>query len=211
MNRATENQAVYRVRRSYRKDDIPKKYAGTYAIIDEATHQTMANCDLIGKAVFATLRITDHQNGGWQMQPNRKIMPSRWIVTDSSRNVAAQFDQKILGKMVNPLYKIALTVLDQEGKEVFRLVDPRTSIPDRVLGSGPNEWTLMSGDKPAAKLIRLPRQDKPAKGIFGKLKKMLAATDRGIISAGAEHALAAPVALGMILLFEELSDTSAAG
>ena len=211
MDRATENQAVYRVRRFYRRDDVPKKYAGTYEIIDEATKQTMANCDLVGKAIFATLRITNHLEDAWQMKPNRKIMPSRWIITDSSGNVAAQFDQKILGKMVNPLYKIALTVLDQADTEVFRLVDPRTSIPDRVLGAGPNEWVLMSGDKPAAKLIRLPRQDKLARGIFGKLKNMLAATDRGIISAGDRHALAAPVALGMILLFEELSDTSAAG
>lgn len=46
------------------------------------------------------------------MRPNRKIMPSRWIVTDPDRNIAMQFDQKILGKLTNPIYKCALAFLN---------------------------------------------------------------------------------------------------
>ena len=202
------DQAVYRVRRFYRKGDVPKKYQCTFEMIDDNTQQVMAVCDLIGKAVFATLVIIDHQQKNWQMKPNRKIMPSRWFVTDPSQSIAMQFDQKIMGKMINPLYKIALTLKDTEGKEIYRLVDPRTNIPDRILGVGPNDWAIISGDKPVAKLVRLPKQTEPAKGIFSKLKKMLVSTDRGIVSAGNAHALPAPVALGMLMLFEELTDTS---
>lgn len=201
--------AVYRLRRFYRNEDKPKKYSGTYEIVDDNTEQVMAACDLIGKAVFATLSISDHENNKWQMKPNRKLMPSRWIVTDSRDDVIVQFDQKILGKLVNPLYKTLLAMLDRNGREILRLVDPRTSIPDRILGVSPGEWTVIRGDKPVAKLDRLPRKEEPSKGFFGKLRKLLASSDRGIISAGKEHALPAPVALGMLLLFEELTDTSA--
>jgi hypothetical protein len=77
---------VYRVRKSYKKGELPKKYTGTFELIDDGTQQVMAACDLIGKAVFSTLSITDHQRKTWQMAPNRKIMPSRWIVTDPGQN-----------------------------------------------------------------------------------------------------------------------------
>lgn len=43
----------------------------------------------------------DHQRKAWQMIPNRKIMPTRYVVMDPRQNIAMQFDQKILGKMVN--------------------------------------------------------------------------------------------------------------
>jgi hypothetical protein len=202
------DKAVYRVCRFYRKGDVPKKYKCTFEIIDDNSQQIMAACDLIGKAVFAALVIIDHQQKTWQMKPNRKIMPSRWFVTGPNQNIAMQFNQKIMGKVINPLYKTALILEDSEGKEIHRLVDPRTNIPDRILGVGPNDWAIMSGDKPVVKLVRLPKQTEPVKGIFGKLKKMLATSDRGIISAGSAHALPAPVALGMLMLFDELTDTS---
>jgi hypothetical protein len=45
------------------------------------------------------------------MKPNRKVMPSRWIVTDPDGRITVQFDQKVLGKLVNLLYRVALTLL----------------------------------------------------------------------------------------------------
>ena len=127
----------------------------------------------------AMLVIMAHQEKAWQMKPNRKIMPSRWVVTDPGQHIAMQFDQKMLGKLINPLYKTALTLEDGQGKELFRLVDPRTNIPDRVLSVGPNDWALMDGDQPVAKLVRLSRQTAPAKGIFGKLKKIFSIFRQG--------------------------------
>jgi hypothetical protein len=90
------NQAVYRVRKFYRKGDVAKKYQYTYEIIDDTTQQVMAVCDLIGKAAFNTLTILDHQHKTWEMKPNRNIMPSRWIVTDPGQGRVVQFDQKNL-------------------------------------------------------------------------------------------------------------------
>jgi hypothetical protein len=201
-------QAAYRLHRFCRKGDVPKKYECTVEIIDDESKQVMAVCDVIGKAAFSPLAIMDHRQQVWQMRPNRKIMPSRWIVTDPGQNIVVQFDQKILGKMVNPLCRVLLSLEDGDGKEIYRLVDPRTNIPDRILGAGPDDWALMAGDVPVARLARLPRQSEPAKGIFGRLKNFLASSDSGLVSAGSDHVLPAPVALAMLLLFKELSDTS---
>jgi hypothetical protein len=201
-------QAVYRVHRIYRKGDMPKGYTSTLEIIDDNSRQVMAVCDLTGKASFTALTIIDHQQKTWHMRPNRTIMPSRWLITDPGQNIVIQFDQKILGKMVNPLYRIVLALNDGEGKEVHRLVDPRSSIPDRIMGVGPDDWAIISGEKTVARLVRLPRQTEPAKGIFGRLKNMMSSSDRGIISAGSSHALPAVVALGMLMLVNELTDTS---
>ena len=100
-----EDRAVYRVRKYYRKEDKTKKYKGTFEVSDNRTQQVMATCDLIGQAVFSTLEIIDYEHRAWQMKPNRKIMPSRWLVTDPGQHIVMQFDQKILGKLTNPLYK----------------------------------------------------------------------------------------------------------
>ena len=204
----SKDQAVYRARRFNRKGDVPAGYQFTYEIIDDSTHQLMAVCDLTGKAAFSKLVILDHQQKAWQMRPNRKIMPSRWDITDPRQDIVMQFDQNLPGKMINPLCRIILTLKDDEGKEVYRLIDPRTNIPDRIFGAGPDNWVIMSDDKPVAKLVRLARQPEPVKGFFGKLKRLLSASDRGIISAGSSHVLPGPVALGMLLLLNELTETS---
>lgn len=168
----------------------------------------MASCDLNGRAAFTVLEIVDHRQQIWEMKSNRKIMPSRWVITEPGRSIAMQFDQKILGKMVNPLYKTLLVMEDGEGREVYRLVDPRTNIPDRILGLGPDEWAVMGGDRLMAKLVRLPAKTKPTQGFFGKLKNMLTSSDQGIVSLRNSHIWPAPVALGMLMLYRELTDCS---
>jgi hypothetical protein len=206
---ALKDHAVYRIRQVYHKNDKPKKYRYTFKAVDEHSGQVMAACDLIGKAVFATLEIFDHNKQAWQMKPNRKIMPSRWKITDPNQQIVMQFDQKIFGKLVNPLYKIALALLDGNGKELYRLVDPRKSIPDRIMSSNIGEWTILDTDKPVAKLCRLPKEKEIPKGFLGKLKRFFAGSDQAIISIGKSHLLPAPVAVAMIMLFEELTDVSA--
>ncbi len=201
-----ENQAVYRIRKTYRKENRPKKYKNTYTVADDRAGTILATCDLIGRAVFKIQSIRDHEQKTWQMKPNRRIMPSRWIVTDSQQRIAMQFDQKVLGKVMNPLYRTMLALLDDQGREVYRLVDPRKSIPDRIMIATPGEWALIQGKRPMAKIVRLPRSEEPAKGFFGKLKKALAGSDQGFVSAERTHTLAAPVALAMLLLFNELDE-----
>lgn len=201
------DQALYRARTFYRKEGAGKGYRYSLEMLDERTQQVMATCDLVGRASFAVLALVDEQQV-WRMGPNRKIMPSRWIVTDPQQRVVMQFEQSILGKLSNPLHKVAFSLLDGEGKVIYCLLDPRTSIADRLLGIGPDDWVISAGDRLAARLVRLPRQPK-APGLLGALKALLRSTDPAILSMGPQHAFPAPVALGLLMLFQELTDASA--
>jgi len=204
-----ENRPTYRQRRSWKKEQVPKKYRGTYELNDEATGQAAACCDLIGQAMFAGLEIYDADAKLWQLRANRRIMPTRWALHDPSGKVVLQFDQKVLGKLTNPLYRVALALLDAESRERYRLVDPRTSIPDRIMSIHVGDWPLLEGERPVAKMTALAREpQKPRKGLLGKLKNWLQVSDRGFVSAGDAHLLPAPAVLALMLLFDEVTDTS---
>lgn len=201
-----EKQTILRFRQFFRKDDMPKNYRHSYEAVDDHTKQVLSTCDLFGQAIFSTLAVSDDHQQTWQMTPNRKIMPSRWMITDSEQNIIMQFDQKILGKLMNPIYKVMLSLQDHQGTEVYRLVDPRTNIPDRVMSIVPSDWALLKNDKPVAKIVRLRRPMKKPKGFIGKLRGFFPVLDHCLVSAGEDHILAAPVALCMIMIFSELKE-----
>lgn len=120
-----------------------------------------------------------------------------------------QFDQKVLGKLTNPLYRVVLTLLDADGRERYRLVDPRAGIPDRIMSNHVGDWPLLEGERPVAKMTALARESqKPSKGLLGKLKNVIQRSDRGFVSAGDAHLLPAPAVLALLLLFDEVTDTS---
>lgn len=202
------DRAVYRVHRVHRKGDVPRKYQHSLELTDEHTREVMATCDLIGKAMSSTLAIMDRDQRIWEMKPSSKVTPSCWAVTDPDQRIAMQLDQMAVARLANPLYRVALALLDAEGSELYRLVDPRTDMPDKALGLGPSEWALLKDERPVGKLVRLPRQPDRAAGFLGKMRRHLAGSDQGIVSAGSDHVLAAPVALGMLMIFNELTDPS---
>jgi len=203
-----EMHACYRIHQSTDRSDQPKKYRESFRVIDEHTGQEAANCALSKNKVFTAVEILDGDNKNWQMRPNRKIMPSRWIVTDPQQRVAMQFDQKILAKLINPLYRTVLVLVAEDGREVLRLVDPTTNIGDRLFSVNLGDWAILHGDKPVARLTRLKRPGETSSGMLGKIRHWLKPSDYAIVSAGEEHLLAAPVALCMYLVFRELHDPS---
>lgn len=200
--------AVYRLQTADRKSGQSKNYQGSYRLIDDSTGQTAACCDLFGRAIFTEQGILDREGCSWVMKPNRKLMPNRWAISDQQNEIAMIFDQKLLGKLTNPLYRVALMLFDRNSNERYRLVNAEDSLPDWVFGVGPKEWALLAGEQPKAKLVRLPRPGNPGKGLIGQLQKLLRGTDPGIISAGSEHELPGPTALALLLLFRELTDVS---
>jgi hypothetical protein len=191
-----------------RNGGTPKGYRCTIELIDDATQQVLASCDLAGRATGSRVAIRDDQERVWSMAPNRRIMPSRWIITDPEQRIALQFDQKALQKLANPLYRTAFSLLDAAGEETCRVVDPRTSVADRILGVGPAEWIVVNGDQPVAKLVRLPRQKHRSPGLLGAVRAFLAGSDPGIVSLGRHHLLPAPAALAMQIVLDELTDVS---
>jgi hypothetical protein len=175
---------------------------------DELSATPLCTCDIVGRAVFAHLTL--HGTGGatWHLAPNRKVLPTRWTVTDADGRVLIHFDQQALGKLINPLYRTLLALLDADGRDVARVIDPRTSVPDRIFGLGPNEWALVRGEELLARLRYLPPPGPGKPGWLGRVQRYLLTSDRGIVSEGDGHALEAPVALALQILFDPLTDGS---
>jgi hypothetical protein len=203
-----KNLATYRLRILSRKGDLPNNYRGTYEILDEQTQQVMAYCDVSGHATFSVVSIMDKDHNAWTMKPNRKILPTRWIMIGPSQSLAIQFDQNLSRKLKNPIYRVVLTLLDGKDKEIYHVVDPREQFIDRVLGVGPDDWVLMEGDEPVARITNLVRYEGEPAGLWQKLKAFLTPTDKGVVSLKGSHVLSAPIALAMLLILHELTASS---
>ena len=208
---ALPQHAVYRLRTTRRDGVLDRRYRGTWTLSDDATKQVLATCDLTRAAVFGTHEIADHAQQVWRLSANRTIMPSRWLLTDPAQRLALQFHQQILRKLLNPWRRTSLALTDADGQDLFRLVDSRTGLLDRTFGPGTDDWLLMQDGDPTARLVRLPTEQDQPKGLLGRLGKMLSRGDWGIASATATHALAAPAALALLMLIEELTNPSGMG
>lgn len=205
---ATPGQATYRLRK-FRRADPPKRYRATFELSDEHTKQIAATCDVMGHIAFATHEIVDDRQAIWRMAPNRRIMPARWLVSDPDGRVVVQFDQQILRKILNPLRRTGLTLLDAQGDATCRLVDTRTGFFDRLLGPGADDWVLARDGVTIAELKRLPTPKPKPAGLLGHLRNFLTRSDRGLVSSGAEHVLRAPAALALLMLVEDVTNPSA--
>ena len=200
------DRATYRIRRESIPAGKSPGYRHTLVVSDEDSGLSLATCDLAGRAVFGEHAIVDESGHAWLLRANRKVMPSRWILRDPSGSVAMNFDQNIAGKLLDPTHRVLLALVDSGEAVAYRLIDPRPTVTQRMLGLGPDEWALMQDDRLAAKLVRLPAPGNPSRGLLGKLKAILATADRGLVSVGRAHAVPAPVVLAVVMLLEELVD-----
>lgn len=205
------NQATYRIRKFSRKGAVAKNYRTTCEIVDEHTQDIMAHCDVLGHATFSPVSIIDKDRETWTMNPNRKILPTRWILTGPNRSLAVQFDRNLSRKLKNPVHRVILTLLDGRDRELCSVVDPRKGLIDRVLGVGPDDWALMEGDEVVGKITDLARHEGQPKGFWQKLRAFLTPVDKGLVSVKGSHVLSAPVALGMLLILEELTAGASSG
>lgn len=199
---------TYRIRRFYRRPDPrPRGYRGTLEVTDDDSGKLLARCDLTGRAALTVLTIAADDGAEWRCTPNRKVLPTRWTVSVDGE-VLVQFDARYLSAALNPLSQSVLSVLDDTGAELFRVVDPRTSPGDRLIGSGPRDWIFMRGKVALGKITPLRRPQVEAKGFLGKVKTFLAGSDTGVVSFGPTHVLPAPAALALVGIHDELSDAA---
>jgi hypothetical protein len=202
--------ALYRIRR-VRRSAPNESYRGRWEIRDEATKHVLATCDPLRVVTFGRHDIIDRDQQIWRLTANRGIMPSRWLLTDPTQRLVLQFDQQVLRNLLNPWRRTRLVLRDEKEVELFCLVDPRTSLLHRIFGTGIDDWVLMDEDRPAAKLVRLPKEQEEPRNLLGRLSRLLARSDPGIASMGASHPLSAPAALALLMLLNELTDSSAVG
>lgn len=202
-------RVLYRLRRTRRDGVSERGYRGTWELSDDATKQVLVSCDLVRAVTFGAHQIVDHEQQVWRLAANRAILPSRWLLSDPTQRLVLQFHQQILRKLLNPWRRTGLVLLDAEARPLFRLMDPRTGVLGRIFGPGIDDWVLMQGDGPVAKLVRLPKEQEEPKGLLGHLGKLLSRADQGIASTRSTHALSAPAALALLMLVNELTDSSA--
>lgn len=200
---------TYRVRRFQDPACKRKGYQATFQVCEEATGEELATCEA-GRAALSVLEIQAADGVRWTSTPNRRVMPTKWDLA-ANGEPKFRFDSKVASKLLNPLARTSLSVLTPDGSELFAVVDPRTSVPDRMLGAGPTDWALLAGDRVLGRVVLLPRLQAERPGMLGKLRSWLAGSDLGLASDGESHVLPAPAALALIAIHRELTDPSAAG
>jgi hypothetical protein len=205
---ATPEHALYRLRRTRRDGVSASGYRGTWELSDDRSKQMLATCDLMSVVTFRAHDIVDGNGKVWRLAANRAVMPSRWLLTSPTQRLVLQIDQPVVRKLLNPWRATGFLLLDGEGKELFRLVDGRTGLLARIFGPSIDEWVLMQGTAPVAKLVRLPKEREEPKGLLGHVGKVLSRTDQGIASTSSTHVLDAPSALALLMLVNELTDSS---
>jgi hypothetical protein len=209
LTESVTDRTAYRIQRRSEPRGKPAKYRATYTLVDEQSQETVVQADLIGRAVFGCTALVDHGGRHWTLQPDRKVMPTRWLLSDEHGSLELQFDQKLLGKLANPLFRTVLAILDAQDRELMQFVNLHSKKAAFVLGLELGKYALVRDQTALAELSTLPRE-KPAgrKGFLGSFKRFMAPSDRALISLSDRHPLPPPAALAMYLLYEELTDTS---
>lgn len=209
MTTPVTDKATLRIRSYNDSTKISKGYVGSYELFDEQSQTTEVRCDLFGNAALKRQTILTGDGKRWTLEPNRKFMPSQWALLDTNGRPAWQFRHKMWGKVVNPLQKALIAVLDGEGREAFRLVDVHAAKLPVLLGLEWGKYALVKGDQPVATFTRLPREDSPdGGGLKGALRRFLTSSDEALVSADSAHPLPTHAALALYLLYRNFTDVS---
>jgi hypothetical protein len=202
------NQSVLRARKTRATHSLPKDYRYTLELVDEATQDLLARCVVIGTPIHKTQLIEVTGGGAWSVRPNRKIMPSYWILGDPNGSDVLQLDQRIFGKLASPLTRTGMNINDPRGEVLYRVVEPEASLPERLLGPDPDAWAVDSDSGTEAFLASMPKSGNSPKGWRGKLQRFIQGTDFGLVSLGEKHLFRPAEALAILLIFRELRDIS---
>lgn len=205
----TERRLTYRARKNRaRGRDAPKDHRYTLELLDEAAGAVLGRCAVRGTPIHKPQAIEMESGDCWSVRPNRRIMPSHWILADPGGREVLLLDQRIFGKLAGPLTRVGMTVKDPQGDVLYRVVEPDASLPERLLGPDPSAWTVEDRSGPVALIATLPKTDAPATGWRGRLRRFVEGTDMGLVSLGEKHLFGAAESLAILMIFRELRDIS---
>lgn len=207
VNPESENQPVARaVKLRSGPEDPPKGYRHTVALVDDASGERLAHCDVCGQLLHAAQVIETGAGERWGLRPNRRIMPSHWTLSNPSDQAVLVLDQRIFGKLSNPLTRVGMSIKDPQGAELYRVVEPEASLPERLLGPDPDAWSVEDDHRPVALIATLPKTDQFVSGWRGKLQRFIQGTDTGLVSLGQAHHFGIAESLAILMIFRELRD-----
>jgi hypothetical protein len=151
-----------------------KRYKHTYSVVSEGIDELLFVCDVIGHVATDEVTFLHGTNkAAFSMRPNRKIMPTQWLVKDSTGRDMGRIDQKVFGKG-------RWVGLDASGMEVFRIVASE-SLVDKVgkslFGGTTSSYNIVQGDRLAA-CVELEQREKTTKsGVRGWLQAWATPSD----------------------------------
>lgn len=210
MSLSTESDNVSRVRlvEIGKKDVDAKDYLRSYEARDDVAGTVLGRCDLYKQSLFTKLIITDHQDNPWQLRPNRRILTTRWFF--KAPDGADVFEVRLPGLllMLNPFTRTYLHLKDTRAGRSYRLIDLGSNLGDRFFRSPVREWSITERGRVVAKITRLSRgMEQPVKkSFFAGLKRFFTGSDRGLLTPGTEPLFAAPVFIGLMLIYDEVSN-----
>lgn len=207
-----DNTHQLRLIETKKKELVDKDYKRSYEARNDATGQLLAQCDSYEKSVSSICEIIDHHGNQWEMQPNRKVMPTRWLF--KAPDGVKVFEIRLpnfLWMMINPLARTYLHLKDIRAQRSYRFIDLESSFGDRIFRSPVMAWSIMEKGRVVAKITRLTREEEaPAtKGFFAKLKQFFKGSDWALLTPGSEPLFDAPIFIGLMLIYEEVSNTPA--
>lgn len=166
----------------------------------------MAQCEVCGQLLHSHQLIVTDNGQRWNLRPNRKIMPSNWTLSDPQDRPVLVLDQRIFGKLSSPLTRVGMIIKAPQGAVLYRVMEPKASLPERFFGPDPDAWTVENDEGPVALIASLPKPGQPAKGWRGKLQRFIQGVDVGLVSLGDSHRFASAESLAILMIFRELRD-----
>ena len=199
MNGTLAGKAL-RLRKVNEYKDKPKKYKHTYCVAEEGTEDVLYSCDVISHVASREVVFLDANRAPcFSMQPNRRIMPTYWLVTDASGREIGQIKQHVFtgGQWSG---------LGPSGEELFRIVNPE-SFKDKMgktlLGGVTTKYDFVRGDNLLATTEQEPRKKPTKGGVRGLLQALITPSDWVIrLSEEAAHMDLRLVIPAMVLLID---------
>lgn len=200
------SEHVYRARKLGGGRDAPKDHRYTLELVDEASGNELARCVVTGTPIHEAQTVSVVDGGEWIVRPNRRLMPSHWILTDPQDRAVLHLDQRTFFKLAGPLTRIGMVIRDPQGNERYRVVEPDASLGERLFGPDPQAWRLEADGVLVGLIATLPKQGQATTGWRGKVQRFLQGTDRGLVSLTGQHLFTPPQALVILMMFRELRD-----
>lgn len=163
-----------RMRQDRDGEDKPKRYKHTYRAVIEGDEKLLFSCDVVGHVTSNEICFLDGTGeASFSVRPNRKIMPTQWLVAGSSGREIGRVTQKILGKGI-------WVGFDASGAEVFRLVDYDSRV-DKVgkslFGGSSSRYGIAQGNRLMATIAKEPREQTTKKGLRGLIQTFATPSD----------------------------------
>lgn len=184
-----------------------KGYKRSYVVFNEKNGGQLACCDLCGNVESSPVSIVDSAGQEFILKPSRKIMPSKWILTDQNSMPVYEVERASVVKLLNPIGRNLLTVHNLIDKKRYELNNLSKNKLDLMFGPSMLEWYLMEGNVALAGIERRKNGAgiESEKGFLSKLKCFLKPSNWILVTNSDSHLISAPAFIAMMMLFDVLT------